>query len=305
MMDYGQTDKASDTSLGSPAQDKPISLWHFNENTGSTAKDAFGLNDLTGTFSWTSSGQYGTPAGTFNGNGQYVSSAQRNLSMVGNFSVEAWIKPTGYLGNAGNAKIISVGAVNSEDYTLYVAGNGSVVFNITDGTTMSAVYSKALPLSTFTHVFATYNGSFMRIYINGSLKGSKTTSINARTSANANISIGNDANSLSAFNGTIDEVAIYGRALMLDEINQSYNRNFPLFGLDNSTYGAGSNITFQIEPYDGIDYGSTISSQQITVSGGGGDTTSPFWYNNATNFTSIGAGQNVLFNVTWNDTTGL
>ena len=211
--------------------------------------------------------------------------------MVGNFSIEAWVNPTGYLGNAGNAKIISVGAVNSEDYTLYIAGNGSVVFNITDGTTMNAVYSKALPINGFTHVMATYNGSAMYIYVNGSLQGTKTTSINARTSANANITLGNDANSVSAFNGTIDEVAVYGRALTLDEINQSYLRNFPLFGLDNSTYGAGSNITFQIEPYDGIDFGTTVSSQQITVSGvsGGGDTTSPFWSNNVTNFTLISA----------------
>ncbi|MBI4441318.1 hypothetical protein HY639_04060, partial [Candidatus Woesearchaeota archaeon] len=60
-----------------------------------------------------------------------------------------------------------------------------------------------------------------------------------------------------------------------------------------------SNVTFQIEPSDGIDFG---SMQQATVSG---DWSAPTSSSEATNFTSINAGQNGLFNITWRDNVGL
>ncbi|MBI4440733.1 LamG domain-containing protein, partial [Candidatus Woesearchaeota archaeon] len=300
-MDYGQTEKAE---MGTPAQDKPISLWHFNENTGTVAKDAFGKNDLSGTLGWTSNGQYGTPAVTFNGNTQSISnSGPRNLSLVGNITVEAWISPNGY-GSFGSGRILSVGGFGSPDYELFLTANGSAVFRIHNTQTNVDVFSRVISNNTFTHLMATYNGSHMLIYRNGTQEGQTITSGPIRQSSSPSITVGNDAFGTNGYNGTLDSLAVYDRALTHEEINQSFLRTFPVFGLDTTVYGANSNLTFRIEPSDGVDFGIAQDSPLVTVSSIP-DTTPPFWYNNVTNITRIASGDNVLFNVSWNDTTDL
>lgn len=70
-----------------------------------------------------------------------------------------------------------------------------------------------LPLNTYTHVAATYNGTIMTIYINGVLDASKTTSIGALADEAEDLRIGS-----SGFKGAIDELGIYSRALSQGEV---------------------------------------------------------------------------------------
>ncbi len=297
MMDYGALDKAE---VGTPAPDKPVSMWHFNENSGSTIKDAFGKNDLTGTLGFTTNGQYGTPAGTFNGVDQNVLTiGARNLNLSGNITVEAWISTNDY----GNRRILAVGNGTQRAYELFLSSNGSATFLIHNVTDPNSVFSTIIPNRTLTHIVGTYNGTDLLIYVNGTLTGRQLVRGDIISVIAPTISIGNSTRIANAFlfNGTIDEVAIYDRALTSEEINQSFLRNFPLFGLDNSVYGNGSNLMFRIEPFDGREFGITSNSQARGVSDG----TPPQWSNNATNFTTISEGANGLFNVTWTDNVGL
>src|SRR3989338_11093827 len=57
-----------------------------------------------------------------------------------------------------------------------------------------------------------------------------------------------------------------------------------------------ANSTFNNTEYNTVSTMTTVAGITITF---------PFWYNNVTNFTLISAGQNGLFNVTWNATNGL
>ena len=69
------------------------------------------------------------------------------------------------------------------------------------------------------HVAATYDGSTMSIYVNGALDGSRRASGNLASEAPfSDLGIGNQVERDRPFNGFIDEVVLYGRALSPDRI---------------------------------------------------------------------------------------
>ena len=74
-----------------------------------------------------------------------------------------------------------------------------------------------VPLNAWTHVAATYNGSTMRLYVNGALDTGMavTGSINA----NKPLRIGRGS---EPFKGMIDEVTVYSRALTEAEVQGMY-----------------------------------------------------------------------------------
>jgi hypothetical protein len=69
------------------------------------------------------------------------------------------------------------------------------------------------------HLAATYDGSTMRIYVNGLLDNSATTAITINTNALA-LGVGGQSNGDPAriFSGAIDDARVYGRALSANEI---------------------------------------------------------------------------------------
>lgn len=81
--------------------------------------------------------------------------------------------------------------------------------------------------NTWYHIVAVYNGTSMKIYKNGTeLPGSTTFSGNISTNS-YNVTIGQIAGTPDSWNayrwnGTIDEVKIYNRALSASEILADY-----------------------------------------------------------------------------------
>jgi hypothetical protein len=88
--------------------------------------------------------------------------------------------------------------------------------NTTDQGVRSAVHT-ALPLGAWTHLATTYDGVNQRFYVNGALVATKaqTGSIAA---GNQPLRIGGNSVSGEYFQGVIDEVRIYNRALSAAEI---------------------------------------------------------------------------------------
>ena len=88
----------------------------------------------------------------------------------------------------------------------------------------AAIASTALPLSTWSHVLCTYDGANIRVYINGLPSGTTPAQTGLITSTNATaLNVGRDSAGSGYFNGTIDEVKIYGFALSSDEVKTEYN----------------------------------------------------------------------------------
>jgi hypothetical protein len=93
-----------------------------------------------------------------------------------------------------------------------------VYFNTGRSTTRHRYLSgpAALPLNTWTHVAATYDGATLRLYINGAQVSSQPHSGAIVTSTGA-LRIGGDSAG-EYFQGLLDEIRIYNRALSPSEI---------------------------------------------------------------------------------------
>ena len=115
----------------------------------------------------------------------------------------------------------------SGDYNLYInsnrlaaevwpAGEGvSASFKEATGSTINIVANK------WTHVAAVWSGSSFSLYVDGVLDPANT---NDRSSgATENLSIGRSINNNQPFNGKIDDIGIWNRALTQQEITALYN----------------------------------------------------------------------------------
>ena len=72
------------------------------------------------------------------------------------------------------------------------------------------------------HIVCTYDGTTQKLYINGSLDQSATTSQTVSVTTNAKIGARNFDDRAVEFLGKIDELAIYDRALTAAEVTQIY-----------------------------------------------------------------------------------
>ncbi len=145
-----------------------VAAYSFDEGTGTTAADASGTGNA-GTVSnttWTNSGKYGK-ALTFNGTSSRVNVPNAaSLQLTTGMTLEAWVNPT-TVSNAWRDAIYK----GDDNYYLEVTSTGGsrpVGGGIIGSGTAEARGSTALAAATWTHLALTYDGSNVRLYINGS-----------------------------------------------------------------------------------------------------------------------------------------
>lgn len=202
-----------------------VGSWHFSEGTGTTVADMSG-NGNNGTWNgsnthWTNSGRFGN-AGQFNGTDVYVN-AGNNISLVNNsFSLEAWTKRVS--ADAYHI-IIGQGAVG-KNKGLHFGFRDSNVFTMAfydNDLNTAAVYTD----TGWHHWVGTYDSSTRtrKIYRDGILVANDEAS--AHYQGSGELDIGRkpfkDGGGYFYFNGLIDEVNIYNRALSAGEIQNRYN----------------------------------------------------------------------------------
>ena len=194
-----------------------VAAYGFNEGAGVQARDASGQGN-TGTLSnatWTASGKYGG-ALSFNGSSAWVTIADAaSLHLTTGMTLEAWVKPSS--GNGWRSAILKE-SPDGLDYALYTSNNASTPAGYAHvSSDVAAKSASSIPLSTWTHLAVTYDGTALRMYVNGSLSGTTALSGPIATSASA-LRVGGNAVWGEYFKGSIDEVRIYNRALSASEI---------------------------------------------------------------------------------------
>jgi hypothetical protein len=108
-------------------------------------------------------------------------------------------------------------------YGLY-AGNGSAPSaGLWIGDERTAAGTGALPLNTWSHLAATYDGAALRLYVNGALVRTTAYAGSIATSASP-LRIGGNSVWPEWFKGLIDDVRVYGRALTGSEIQNDMSR---------------------------------------------------------------------------------
>ncbi len=160
-------------------------------------------------------------------------------------TVEAWIKLNSQKGNStggaptGQQYILfkrNTRTNNSEGYAIVKNNNTNATsFLITNatGSQLGAAGTTALVTDAWYHVAGTFDNTTKtaNIYVNGILEKSNTLAGNfvLNHDSTQNVYIGRTGQPLdSRFNGTIDEIRIWNRALSPEEINASY-KGSPLF----------------------------------------------------------------------------
>jgi Concanavalin A-like lectin/glucanases superfamily len=198
-----------------------VGYWSFNEGTGSVAGD-FSGNRNTGTPvpTWTNG-----KALRFDGSTAqmvYVNSSAF-LSPSSAITASAWFRRIGTSGTQAQILASRWGLANS--YALYYRDDTDQMALSVAGLSGSPVLATAsIEDAQWHHAVGTYDGSNLRLYLDGVLIGSPLPATGSITDNGEPLQIGYEADGFGAspFNGDIDEVRIYNRALSATEIAKLY-----------------------------------------------------------------------------------
>ena len=139
------------------------------------------------------------------------------------FTIEAWAYPTG-----GQGTFRSI--VTSRDYAPGAA-KGYVLYAASDNTggcgrarAANVVYGPSIVLNQWTHLVGTYDGTTLRLYVNGALVSSNTVTYTPNTTRPLRVAAGRTESSAQyLLPGRVDEVAVYGSALSAARVQAHYD----------------------------------------------------------------------------------
>jgi len=202
------------TPVGNPAL---VAAYAFDEGTGSTVADASG-NGRTGTIvnaTWSTAGKYGD-ALSFNGTNARVDIPDAAaLHLTTGMTLEAWVN----LSAAPHSWQDVIYKGNDNYYLESSSGpaNAPVAGATVGSADVGAFGNATLPINTWSFLSETYDGTTIRLYVNGAQVASLAKSGSLATSANP-LQIGGDSIYGQYFQGLIDEVRVYNVALTGAEI---------------------------------------------------------------------------------------
>jgi len=210
-----------------------VGYWSFEDGSGTKAEDFSPSSTNTGTLTngpaWVD-GKIGK-ALSFDGTDDYVSSGDVLNMGISNFSISAWVKSTSTTSGSNNGIVYKRGTAYqySQGYRLNMP-NGVFNFHIADGTNYISLSSTTAGKNDggWHHVVGVAErGVILKLYIDGVLDGTAVeTTVGNIDSSGTNFAIGalNTAGTsfYHPFNGLIDDVRIYNRALSASEIAGLY-----------------------------------------------------------------------------------
>jgi PKD repeat protein len=197
-----------------------VAAYSFDEGSGTLLHDLSG-NGNNGTIAnatW-ANGKYG---GSLNFTGKTNSMvtvpSAASLNLTSGMTLEAWVYAT-KLSSPDNGWCSAfskgnVGSNNDVSYALYAATGTATppgVQVLVSGNDQGPNGTSKVPMSTWTFLAATYDGTTLSYYVNGKLVGSQTLKGSITTTGSA-LTIGGDWSG-EMFTGLIDNLRIYNTAL--------------------------------------------------------------------------------------------
>jgi hypothetical protein len=194
-----------------------IGYWSFDEGSGDVAEDSSGNgNDgnLVRDPEWVD-GKYGKAL--------KFSTAQRHkveiphsdsfATITEAVTMEAWVNPANF------SAWFSFGVKGDITYGMFINPARYVRIHYSGGSTLDTP-ANSINANEWTHVVGTYDGTTVRIYLNGEVKAEMDASAAIAANASSYV-IGGTQESRDWFDGMIDEVKLYNRGLTEDEVKES------------------------------------------------------------------------------------
>lgn len=221
-------------------------LWLMEEVSGTRLDYTANNNDLAdnNTVASSSDAQEGGLSADFEGSSlEFLSitdAAQVGLAITGSVSIVLWYKPESLPGVGANqqlvAKYLTTG--NQRSYRVIVEENDAIqVWLSSNGTaTVSALGATPLTVGAWYHIGVVYNGTDIRIYINGTLDSNGAnnplTYSGGIFDSTANFQIGVQQSGSGYVDGLVDEVAVFNKALSSTEISDIFTNGIqsPMIG---------------------------------------------------------------------------
>jgi Concanavalin A-like lectin/glucanases superfamily/Ig-like domain CHU_C associated/Putative metal-binding motif/Secretion system C-terminal sorting domain len=205
----------------------PNGTFYFNDGNPYVAGDFYFqtfLNSIPGA------------ALNFDGSNDYVSIPNFDFSSSNKLTIEAWVKPVNITSTPYSEITRQQG---DPDWIFSFQDYGTILSFGLSTTTGYSELDVTISPSSFTdgnwhHVAVVYDGATRKIYKDGTLIGSDSKTGNVTYSSSATNNIGAYGNSAEFFNGSIDEVRFWNRALSSSELNN--NRNCELSGTQTNLY---------------------------------------------------------------------
>lgn len=203
-----------------------VAYYSLDEGSGSVVGDYSGQN-LNGTavnsptWNTTTDSKFGRSLAFSPGSSQYVSvphNAALNFATQMTFAV--WVK--GSLGN--QMSIIDKGDYGDAFRVLINGGTAGERVPAVQLKGSTVTGTTAIVSGSWTHIAFTYNGAETKIYVNGSLTDTSTAVTGALSTTATTMYIGQGGQNSLYFDGTIDDIRLFQRALTTAEIVNIYNR---------------------------------------------------------------------------------
>ena len=214
---YKSGEKTENVNQNSKLTNGLVGLWSLNgqDVSGSTAYDRSGSgNNGTIVDAQVTGGKVGQ-ALDFASTYKYVTANGPNKNT--GLSLGAWIFPRQY---PAERSTIILG--NQYYLSLYTDGSLQSYWYGTSPEGYHATSAGKIPLNQWSHVFATWDGSKIKLYVNGVLETTvDVTGLGNNPAANS-FRIGAESSGRQ-FYGKIDEARVYNRAISADEVKQLYN----------------------------------------------------------------------------------
>jgi len=155
------------------------------------------------------------------------------------YTLEAWVYPTRNPGANNWTGIFDredTSTGSRDGYNLYFLGSATTnTFFTTErfiagvNNNTSVTLDQSVSVNNWSHIVATYNGTTLTLYRNGSSVGTPATTTGNITNTSKTLTIG--VRGGNYFGGRIANTKIYNRALAVAEIRQNFNATKSRYGL--------------------------------------------------------------------------
>jgi hypothetical protein len=227
-----------------------VAHWRLDEGVGTVAGNA--TSGLEGTLAngagWVA-GRHGQ-AVNLDGVDDFIAVPNMDVTGTG-LTIAGWVKSSSFPASL-DQRFLSKSTDTAEQSHYWMLGqtnNGQnrLRFRLkAGGTTTTLIASSGnLPLNTWYHVAATYDGTMMRLYLDGVEVGAVQKSGTLAASAAVPVNIGRSPDGSNPMHGAIDDLRVYGRALSASEIGtvlQAADTTGPAWSVASVALQPGANV---------------------------------------------------------------